>query len=280
MAMNLQVLKPVKGAGTIEEVIVRLKMLIEECKTSNSRIGFFACLYLKVTERVRDAIQRGEFDDDTRMKRFDVIFANRYLDAVSLWRAGEQPTGPWQLALNSSRKMTVLVLQHLLLGMSAHINFDLGIAAVQTVGDADVDTIRKDFNRINDIIGSLTFEVMQSIQRVSPLLSLFGFHATNESLLIQFSITNARDGAWAFAEDLAEKTGADKDACMAARENTIKQLGAKLITSSGLIRITMFFVWLLEWKSPRKIISVLSKAKKNYISINTPQRVSSKALQI
>ena len=106
-------------------------------------------------------------------------------------------------------KRGTLVLQHLLLGMNAHINLDLGIAAAETAAGHGLAATRRDFVAINGILAELTGDVMSSLRRVSPLLSLMGLHATRyNSILIQFSISNARDGAWCFAEELYGKTGA------------------------------------------------------------------------
>ncbi len=269
--LTQQVLPPIKEAKTIDAIIQQLEQLIDGCANAKDRIGFFASLYYKVTVRVRDAIQKGEFEDNVRMEQFDVAFANRYLTAVQQWRDKEHPTGPWQVAFDASKKSSRLVLQHLLLGMNAHINLDLGIAAVQASGNNPIVNIRKDFNSINDILGSMTFEVLQEINRISPLLSLFGLHASNDTILIQFSITNARDGAWSFAEDLSSKKGAEAHACIQARANTIQTLATSLVQPPGLaIRITLWVIHLFEWKNPRRIIEVLHTYKKKFISINRP----------
>jgi hypothetical protein len=160
------------------------------------------------------------------------------------------------------------VLQHLLLGVSAHINLDLGIATVETVREKNIElsVIHKDFDAINAIIGSLTYELIHEINRVSPLLSLIGLHSANtESLLVQFSVTNARDGAWCFAEDLGCRTGDGYDSCITARDKDIAKLAGALIHSRGFIRLTIWIVHLFEWKSSVKIIRVLNGYKKRFM---------------
>lgn len=253
---------------TIDEVIDQLETIITESEATRDRIGYFAALYHKVTVRVKQGILTHEFEDGARMEKLDVLFANRYLAAVQQFRNKEQTSGSWQTAFEASRKRSVLVLQHLLLGMNAHINFDLGIAAVETAGTNDIRSIRADFNSINTIIGSLIFEVMNELNRVSPLLSLFGFHATNESILIQFSIANARDGAWSFAEDLSSKAGkpADYTNCITARDASIQKLGQSLVRPKGLIRITVWIIHLFEWKNPAKVIRAFFQYTKKYIT--------------
>jgi len=257
-------------AKTIDQVIEQLEALIENCIATNDRLGYFAALYHKVTVRVKDGIIKKEFEDGARMEQLDVIFANRFLEAVYQFRNKKQPSNCWLTAFQATKRRGPLVLQHLLLGMNAHINYDLGVAAVETAGTQDIHTIRSDFNSINTIIGSLIFEVLTEINRVSPLLSLFGLHATNPSILIQFSITNARDGAWSFAEDLSGKKS-NKSAyqnCMATRDGTIEKLGQSLIKQKGLLRFTRWIIHLFEWKNPAKVIRAFYGYQKKYISLN------------
>ncbi len=262
---NLSTIK--KPARPIDEVIDRMEKLIEKCISTKSRLGYFASLYHKVTVRVREGIDNNEFEDNERMEKFDVLFASRYLDAIDAIEQGGQVTGSWQVAIDSSKKLSVVILQHLLMGMNAHINLDLGIAAAEVTRGGDIQQIRKDFNTINSILGSLVFEILNQLNKVSPLLSLFGLSANNDSLLIQFSLINARDGAWNFAEDLHLKQGEEIQTCIAARDETIKKLGLSLITSKGLLlRVTRWFVWLFEWKRPARVISVLFHSEKKYLT--------------
>ena len=186
------------GFYSIDEVIRGLEAIIEASISTNSRTGYFAALYHKVTVRVKEGIDKGEFEDPKRMEIFDVLFATRYLDAYKQWSNSENPTSPWLVAMKTTKRFSPLVLQHLLLAMNAHINVDLGIAVVELArkSNNDLQTLRKDFMSINNILGSLTLEVANQINKVSPLMSLFGLHTTNSSLLIQFSLSNARDGSW------------------------------------------------------------------------------------
>jgi hypothetical protein len=108
--------------------------------------------------------------------------------------------------------------------------------------------------------------VINEIDRVSPLLSLLGLHGSNtELLLIQFSMGNARDGAWCFAEELAGKEGKEYGECIAARDKDIAKLAGALIHSRGVVRITLWLVHLFEWKKAGKIIRVLDTMKKTFI---------------
>lgn len=82
-------------AKTIDEVIAQLTMIVEWSKQNNSRMGYFAALYRKVTIQVRKGIEDGSFDDGPRMERLDVIFANRYIHACYQYQTGQTPTQSW-----------------------------------------------------------------------------------------------------------------------------------------------------------------------------------------
>jgi hypothetical protein len=137
---------------------------------------------------------------------------------------------------------------------------------VETLQGQPIESIQNDFDAINSIIGSLVYELIQEISRVSPLLSLMGLHANKtDSILIQFSIGNARDGAWAFAEVLNKKAGEEKQKCITARDGDISKLANALVNTKGLIRFTVWIIHLFEWKKPGKIIKVLDSLTKTFI---------------
>src|SRR6201996_7134716 len=136
-------------AQTIDEVIAQLETIIANSIASNSRAGYFAALYYKVTCRVKQGIQTGEFENGPRMEQFDVTFANRYLAAYEQWINKKPITSlSWKIAFDELEKPTVLVLQHLLLGMNAHINLDLGVAVVElaTAQNQPLEAMHNDFN--------------------------------------------------------------------------------------------------------------------------------------
>lgn len=124
-------------ATTIDDVIQQLTAIVEWSKQNNARMGYFAALYRKVTIQVKKGIQENYFDNGPRMERLDVIFANRYIQACYQYQTGQTPTQSWVRAFNATQHWWPIVLQHLLLGMNAHINLDLGIAAAETVAPED-----------------------------------------------------------------------------------------------------------------------------------------------
>ena len=243
---------------TIDDILTALEDIIADCTSNNDRRGYFAALYYKVTARVKEGIQNNEFEKGPRMEQFDVAFAKRYIYAYYAWQENPTITNSWKVALDASKSNSKLVLQHLLLGMNAHINLDLGIIADEVATGHDLTTIHKDFNEINSILALLTYQVINDLRLISPLLSMLGLNAgDSDSILIQFSIGNARDGAWCFAEDLNAVNDAAYTAVVEARDTDITNLGNDLIKNKGFLRFGIWFIHLFEKKNPAKIINIL-----------------------
>jgi len=263
------------AATTIDEVLIRLTDIIDESLRTGDRAGYFAALYYKVTAKVKEGIIKNEWQDGARMEKLDVIFANRYLAAYDTWRSGGTPTESWKLAFEACQRRSVLVLQHLLLGINAHINLDLGIAAVETMKGLVFTDIEKDFDSINTIIGSLTYQVLNEINHISPLVSIIGWQSGNtESVLVQFSISNARDGAWCFAEDLQKLSGTDYDACIASRDKDIAKLAGTLVHLKGTLWLMTWIIHLFEWKDPKRIIKELREYERAFIHVEKGDRAA------
>ena len=192
------------SAKTIDQVIEQLDDIVDRTKRQKSRLGYFGALYRKVTLKVKAGISEGFFEDGGRMERLDVIFANRYLEAFEQNLKDIPPTRSWQLAFEVSKRWWPIVLQHLLLGMNAHINLDLGIAAARTSPGEAVYGLKNDFNKINEILAALVDGVEQELAQIWPVLGLLDYTAgKTDEVLINFNMQRARDHAWKIAEKLA-----------------------------------------------------------------------------
>lgn len=191
-------------AHSIDQAIERLGSVVARSRQIDSRIGYFAALYRNVTIRVKEGIAAGRFEDGPRMERFDVIFANRYLDAFEKFTQLKPTSRCWQAAFDGASRWRPLILQHLLLGMNAHINLDLGIAAARaSPGDA-LPSLKRDFDEINALLSEMLNDVQRRIAKVSPWLGLLDrVGGRTDEFFINFSMARAREAAWRFAERLA-----------------------------------------------------------------------------
>lgn len=242
---------------TIHQIIQQLSQIVEDSKRERSPLGYFATLYLMVTERIRDGIAANEFEDNARMERLDVLFANRYLEAYQLLKSGQQPTHSWAVAFDKAKANDGLILQHLLLGINAHINLDLGIAAAETVDNGSIEPLKNDFNRINAILSTMVDEVQSRIGKVSPLFGLLDpLTGRMDEKLANFSINIARDGAWQFAQTYHATQ--NKQVEIQKRDAIIATLAENLANpKSRWLRSVLATICFFETKNAAKVIDVL-----------------------
>ena len=134
----------------------------------------------------------------------NVIFALRYLDALSTFQAGGNATRSWMLAFHGCDDPSRLILQQLLSGMNAHISLDLGIATAQTCPGSQLPQFKPDFDEINAVLAEQVGTVEAGLAAVSPLIGdLEKIGLRTETSVINFSIQAARNKAWFIAQRLA-----------------------------------------------------------------------------
>jgi len=226
---------PPAPTTTIDGVIARLDEIVRRARDEQSPLGYFAALYRKVTVKVKEGIAEGYFDDGARMERLDIVFANRYLAAFDLHRLGHRPTRSWTVAFEAAGRWWPVVLQHLLLGVNAHINLDLGIAAARTAPGDTLPALRSDFDRINQILASLVDEVERQLARIWPLLSLLDrVGGRTDEAVINFSMERARDHAWSVAERLARFSVSEQEAEIRRLDGGVAEVGAR-VRKPGLL---------------------------------------------
>lgn len=218
---------------TIDAVIEALNEIIQEAKVGEDPMGYFPALYQKVTIEVKKGIEKGFFEDGPRMEKLDVTFAKRYLQAYHDYKNGDPITQSWERAFLLTKDYWPVVLQHLLMGMNAHINLDLGIAAAEIATPSDVQSLATDFKRINEVLASLVQEVQEDLATIWPkwhwVLRKTG---RIDNHLIDFSMEIARDGAWQFAESLVQATPSQREAMIKERDVKIAEL-THVVTHPG-----------------------------------------------
>jgi Family of unknown function (DUF5995) len=247
-------------ARTIDEVIARLDSIIDTAIAERDRLGFFAVLYRTVTAAVKRGIADGRFEDGPRMERLDVVFANRYLHAFDSHRRGESPTRSWRVAFAAGSNRRVVILQHLLLGMNAHINLDLAIAASEVCPGAAVAGLENDFNEINQVLATLETDVEKEVCSLSPWINrLDHIDPRAGRVVANFSIDKARECSWRAAQRLAALSGAERDAAIDQIDAEVALL-ARLVERpiGALINLNLLLVRLRETWDARTVITVLS----------------------
>src|SRR5690606_11967194 len=113
-----------KMPETIEEVLQELDRIIDQTVAANNFLGIFAYVYRRTTAQIKLAVENKTFEDNARMEKFDVAFANLYLAAYHSYQDRRPLSKSWRTAFDAqSERLTSI--QHLIMGMNAHINLDL-----------------------------------------------------------------------------------------------------------------------------------------------------------
>lgn len=248
-------------AKSIDEVLKRLDNIIDQTVDLNSFLCVFAFVYRETTYGVKIAIEDERFEDAKRMEKMDVIFANLYLQAFYHFQCSKSLSKSWEFAFQSKEDGITLV-QHILLGMNAHINLDLSIAASEVSKGKNIMDLKRDFMVINDILEELTNSMQRDLSRVSflmRLLDFFGFR-TDEKI-INFSIKKARDFAWLNAMELSMFDGSVKNTRISEIDLEVLELSKIIKAPPGrilnyVLRLISFF----EVKNPKMIIDKMRKA--------------------
>jgi hypothetical protein len=244
---------------TIDDIIAQLDQVIERCSQEHDKLGYFAVLYRNVTVQVQKAIATGRFEDGPRMERLDVIFANRYLDAIRQHWRGEKPTQSWATAFQAARTHPPVILQHLLLGMSAHINLDLAIAAVQTAPGPELPALKRDFDEITMLLDEMIDRVQDRIDLVSPWFRLIDrVGGRTDEWICAFAIKEARTLAWGAAEKLARLSPQEFEHEIDRHDAIVARLGQDICSPGGLLGASLRLVRLRERHSVRKVIETLN----------------------
>src|SRR5215471_1165020 len=150
--------------------------------------GYFPAMYARVTSAVDAAIASGRFADGSGMATFARTFAARYL----VPRSGQPPVpGCWQAAWDVSADGHLLIVQHLLLGVNAHVNHDLPLVVVDLAAErGGLQAMRSDFDAINQILAETQPLVLKDLALSSRWTNLAA--GLGGGRLFDFSLTVAR----------------------------------------------------------------------------------------
>jgi uncharacterized protein DUF5995 len=196
--------------GVLDEMQARLDEL-----PIDSSLRHFLATYRRTTVAVGEAIDDDAFEDPEWVDRWDAMFAQLYLDALDAHLRGEPVPRPWRLAFEAPPELPAL--RHVLLGINAHVNFDLpqSLLGVITIADFDdrylLASRRRDHERIDDVLSS----------RVAAEDDELGSRSLLDRLLTPLNrvaskrfLKEARRKVWHNTDELhaARVAGADADA--------------------------------------------------------------------
>jgi len=251
----------VPASTSLDATLLRLDRIIEDACTERSHLGVFPAMYRSVTSGVRDAVRTGGFfDDDERVEHLTVVFADLYFEAYDHYRGRNPAAQCWGVAFETAeaphRRM---ILQHLLLGMNAHINLDLGLATVAAAGD-DLTAVQADFVRVNEILFQILDGLQEGLGDVSPRMSLLDrFGGSWDERMMRVGIRTCRDLAWRFANRLAAAD--DRNAVTTARDVDAAWVAKAMLRPWSPVNIAARLVVRAETRDVPMIVAALNRTK-------------------
>jgi hypothetical protein len=142
----------------IPRVLARMDALLASMPPDLATQKTFLATYRRTTIAVGEQVELGRFEDPGWVDRWDVAFADLYVSALESRVAGRPVSRPWRLAFAAPSDLPPLRL--LLLGINAHINYDLPQALLSVITPEDFTNPallarrERDHERIDAILAS------------------------------------------------------------------------------------------------------------------------------
>jgi len=150
---------PGQPGGPVAAVVAAMQERLDHLPPRLDRQRVFLSTYQRTTRAVGSAIDRGVFEDPRWVELWDVAFADLYLSALDReLDGGRGVPRPWKLAFAAPGDLPPLRL--VLLGINAHVNFDLPQALLAVISDDDftdralMRRRRRDHERIDGVLAS------------------------------------------------------------------------------------------------------------------------------
>ncbi len=247
-------------AKTIDEVLAELDRIIDSTVSENNFLGIFAYVYRRTTAQIKQAIAEKQFEDNARMELMDVAFANLYLTAYYGFKNNQDCSSAWKTTFNA-RNEKITIIQHLMLGMNAHINMDLGIAAATFAPGLSMPALKNDFMKVNQILNDLTNEMQDRLTKVSWLMFIIDWMGKNtDEKIVNFSMVKAREQAWDLACVLSGSTENERKSAVEATDQIISGLAGMIKSPPGkLLKMALKLVAYFEEKEVKTIVAKLKE---------------------
>lgn len=197
-----------------DPVVSKMQELIQRWEAAaDQRLIFLSC-YRMMTSNMLEAIERDEFIDSLWVEHLLHRFAAYYFMALEAYEI-DAPAAPpvWKLAFDAAVHPGTMVLQNLMLGVNAHINYDLVLALNDLLKPEWAllsEDQRKqrytDHCRVNEVIGRTIDAVQdQVLEPGRPLLDIIDkLLGPLDEAMISGLISHWRDSVWKHATRLAE----------------------------------------------------------------------------
>jgi hypothetical protein len=204
-------------------VVFKMDALIRALENSaDQKVVFLSC-YRMMTGNMFAAIARHEFHDCAWVDALLEHFAGYYFAGLDAYQRDPlSAPAAWKLAHDAAGDPSVSALQKLLLGVNAHINYDLVFTLedlLRAEGERPRATRYEDFCFVNDVIARTIDAVQdQVLDPAMPVMDLVDrLLGPVDEYLVSRLITGWRENVWNQAVGLLEARDAQERDRLAGR---------------------------------------------------------------
>lgn len=164
-----------------QPLLIQMQNQVTQWQSTADRRAIFLSCYCMMTDNMLKGIQAGEFHDRIWVDRLLHRFAEYYFIALDGYEGSDSDVPDvWRLTFDAARQPGTQTLQNLLLGVNAHINYDLVLTLgelLENEWDHLAEEMRDqryaDHCRVNDVIGRTIDRVQdQVVEQWTPDLDL------------------------------------------------------------------------------------------------------------
>ena len=200
-------------------VVKKMEDIAHQWENQKDPRAIFLRCYSMMSANMMQALEENRFENKAWVQQLLHRFADYYFDALACFDCGETVPVVWQHVHQLSTHKKLHVLQHLLLGVNAHINYDL----VLTLYDMLKDDWQKlppskrqsrylDHITVNTIIAETIDKVQDEVvEQYAPSMKFIDriMGRIDEKLLVGL-ITKWRESVWENAVQMLNAQEADQ----------------------------------------------------------------------
>lgn len=197
----------------------RMVALLDQWEQGGDQRAPFLRCYLMMTRNMLTGVQTGEFHDAAWVDRLIHRFAEYYFDATHAFDASHSDCPAiWSGAHGAATQGSVFIVQRLLLGINAHINYDLVLALVDLLEEewpslTDEQKARRfeDYATVNAVIARTIDDVQDLVvEKEAPWLDFFDKAMGRvDEWLVSRIIIRWRRGIWDRAVQMLDSESID-----------------------------------------------------------------------
>jgi hypothetical protein len=220
-------------------LIQRMTALADQWEARRDQRAIFLRCYSMMTANMLQALRDQHFRDREWVDRLLHRFAEYYFEALACFDCGEEVPLVWRDVHEAAAANRLHVLQHLLLGVNAHINYDLVLTLYDMLepewaglSEARRQDRYRDHCLVNTIIGETIDRVQDEVvEEYAPLMDwvdrLMG--RWDERLLLRL-ISHWREDVWDSTQQLLRLSDA------AERDEQLQEIEATVLRTARWIK--------------------------------------------